>query len=212
MTIFLEWAKARVNRGFAPIILVVGKQRMGKTCTALKLAYELDKNYDPDKQMFFEVVTFAKAVNQYKGKVLILDEAGIELDTYRYSDVRQRCFSHVVQTQAYKGNTLFLVLPHSSDLARCHRKYVDALLVISGRGSYIMYRPSIQYYNMNDIDIFTKKIEWVIDIPLPPNHIFSKYKSKYETQIKQGILDMELEKLDTMLNKGNIKKDVCPRI
>ncbi len=185
---------------------------MGKTCNALELAYCLDPHYDPDKQMFFEVVTFARAVNKYRRKVLILDEAGIELDTYRYSDVRQRCFSHIVQSQAYRQNTLFMVLPHSSDLARCHRKYVDALLVVSSRGSYIMYRPSIQYYNMNDIDIFTKKIEWVIDIPLPPHHIFNKYKSKYETQIKQGILDMELEKLDTMLNKGKITKEVCPRI
>lgn len=212
MTIFLEWAVNRVRRGFAPIILVVGKQRMGKTCTALSLAYELDPDYDPDKQMFFEVVTFAKAVNKYRKKILILDEAGIELDTYRYSDVRQRCFSHIVQSQAYRQNTLFLVLPHSSDLARCHRKYVDALLVIPNRASYIMYRPSIQYFNMNDIDIFTKKIEWVIDLPLPPEHIYNKYKSKYESQIKQGILDMELEKLDNMLNKGKIEKPVCPRV
>jgi hypothetical protein len=200
--LLLQWATNRILKGFAPIILIVGKQRMGKTCTALRLAYEMDNKFDVDKQMFFEIIDFAKAVRKYNDKILILDEAGIELDTYRYSDARQRCFSHVVQSQAYKHNTLIVVLPHSSDLARCHRKYVDALVVIPSRGKAIIYKPTIQYWDMNDIDIRTKKIEIIHDIPLPPAELFNQYKAKYEKQIKEGILEDEIVKLDKVLNRN----------
>lgn len=203
MSIFLDWAKNRVRRGFAPIILVVGKQRMGKTCMALKLAYELNPNFNPDKHMFFEVYNFALATKKYNNEILILDEAGIELDTYRYSDIRQRCFSHIIQSQAYKRNTLFICLPHSSDLAKCHRKNVDALLVIPFRGSYIMYSPFIAYWDMNDIDFRTTKIEHILDVPLPPEFLYNDYKSKYEKQIKEGIMDLELDKIKKRMDKEN---------
>lgn len=199
MTLFTQWARARVKRGFAPIVLIVGKQRMGKTCTGLTLATELNPKFNPATDMFFDILSFAKAVNKYSRKILILDEAGIELDTYRYSDVRQRCFSHIVQSQAYKQNTLFIVLPHSSDLAKCHRKYVDALLVIPRRSTYIMYQPRVEYWDMNEIDIRVQKMEEIHDIPLPPPHIFNVYKSKYEKQIKEGIMDAEIERLDAAL-------------
>lgn len=212
MTILIPWAKARVRRGFAPIILIVGKQRMGKTCLGLRLAYEIDPFFDVDKQMFFDVISFAKATNKYNKKVLIVDEAGIELDTYRYSDVRQRAFSHIVQSQAYKQNTLFMILPHSSDLARCHRKYVDALLVVPRRGSYIMYRPTVDYWDMNEIDIRTMKMEIIDHVPLPPAPLFNSYKTKYEKQIKQGIMLGEIEKLEKALDKaiGKTKTEVPP--
>lgn len=208
MTILVPWAKARVKRGFAPIILVVGKQRMGKTCLSLTLASDIDPKYDPDKQMFFDVISFAKATQKYNNKVLILDEAGIELDTYRYNDVRQRAFSHIVQSQAYKQNTLFMVLPHSSDLARCHRKYVDALLVVPARGRYIFYHPRVDYWDMNEIDIRTMKIEDIVDVPLPPSHLYDAYKKKYEKQIKKGIMEGEIDRLEKALDKMTPKPKV----
>ena len=205
MTLLTLWAKARVYRGFAPIILIVGKQRMGKTCLALLFAYLLDKKFSPDKYMFFDILSFAKATNKYNKKILLLDEAGIELDTYRYSDVRQRCFSHIVQSQAYKQHTLFIVLPHASDLAKCHRKYVDALIVVNRRGGYIMYRPFVDYWDMNDIDINVRKMEEIYDIPLPPQHLFLEYKRKFEKQIKKGIIEGEIDKLDKYFAKEEAK-------
>ena len=203
MSIFLDWARFRIRAGFSPIILIVGKQRMGKTFAALTFASWLDKTFDPEKQMFFDILSFAKAVNKYNNKVLILDEVGVELDTYRYSDARQRAFSHIVQSQAYKQNTLFLVLPHSSDLARCHRKYVDALIVIPARRMAIMYMPSVFYHDMNEIDIRTRKATVMVGVPLPPQHLLELYKQRYEKQIKQGIMINEIEKLEIFMNKKN---------
>ncbi len=208
--LILHFIEGRRKRGFAPIVLIVGKQRMGKTCLALLLAYLLDRNFDVNKQMFFDVLTFAKAVDKYDNKILILDEAGVELDSYRYSDVRQRCFSHIVQTQAYKRNTLFIVLPHASDLAKCHRKYVDALLVVTRRGGYVLYKPNIQYWDMNTIDIRTMKMEYGVGLPLPPKHLYEEYKKSFEKQIKEDILVKEIDKLDKFMQ--NLQKPPKPKI
>lgn len=206
----ISWTKNRIKRGFSPVILIVGKQRMGKTFTALTWAYAVDKNFNPEKQMFFDILSFAKAMQKYNNKVLILDEAGIELDTYRYSDMRQRAFSHIVQSQAYKQNTLLLVLPHASDMAKCHRKYVDALAVIYARGCAIVYKPVIRYWDMNDIDIKSRKMEIISEIPLPPSWLINEYKSRYEKQIKQGIMDSELDRLDKFINKIKPVKEEIP--
>ncbi len=206
MTIFITWVRNRIRRGFSPIVLVVGEQRIGKTCMALKLASMIDKNFSVEKQMFFDIISFARAVDKYKKRVLIVDEAGIELDTYRFSDIRQRCFSHIVQSQAYKQNTLFIVLPHSSDLAKCHRKYVKALLVVSGHGTYIFYRPFVPYWDMNEIEFKSRKIEYIYDVPLPPDYLYNAYKDKFEKQIKQDILEKEIDKLDRWLEKDKPKQ------
>lgn len=209
--LFLSWAKHRIRTGYCPIILIVGKQRAGKTCMALKLAYELDHNFNVEEQLFFDVMSFAKAVKKYNRKVLVLDEAGVELDTYRYSDVRQRCFSHIIQSQAYKQNTLFIVLPHGTDLAKCHRKNIDVLMVIPTRGAYFCYKPNIRYWDLNDLDIRTKKMEMCYNVPLPPNHIFMAYKSKFEKQVKIDILDSEINKLEKALSIKPVRSE-CPSI
>ena len=205
MTIFLDWCKAKIRRGFSPIALIVGEMRVGKTCTALTLAYGIDKNFNPEEQMFFTVRDYLNAVKKFDHKVLILDEAGVELDSYRYSDARQRAFSHIIQSQAYKQNTLFIVLPHPSDFAKCHRKYVKALLVIPSRGRYIFYSPAVRYWDLNDLEITAKKIENVFDVPMPPAHIYNAYKQKYEKQIKEGILNKEIAELDKYLGRLEAK-------
>jgi len=203
--LFLTWARNRINRGYCPIVLITGKQRSGKTCLALELAYELDKNFNPDAQLFFKVIAYARAVMQNNNKILLLDEAGIELDRFRYADARARCFSHVVQTQAYKQNTLFIILPHNSDIAKCHKPYIDMLIVVRGHGHYIAYIPRTKYWDMNDMMITTKKIEEVYNVPLPPEHIYQNYKQRYEKQIKVDILEGEIKKLEGILNPKSVK-------
>ena len=204
---FVTWARNRIKRGYCPIVLVTGEQRSGKTCMALKFAYDLDPNFNPDEQLFFKVIDFAKAVMTKTRKVLVLDEAGIELDRFRYADARARCFSHVVQTQAYKQNTLFVVLPHNSDIAKCHKPYIKMLLVVLGHGHYKAYIPRTRYWDMNDMIITTKMIEDVYDVPLPPEHIYNAYKERYEKQIKYDILQGEINKLEDVLNPKKIKQE-----
>lgn len=196
---FVTWARNRIRRGYCPIVLVTGEQRSGKTCLALRFAYDLDPDFNPDEQLFFKVIDFAKAVMTKTRKVLVLDEAGIELDRFRYADARARCFSHVVQTQAYKQNTLFIVLPHNSDIAKCHKPYIKMLLVVRGHGHYKAYIPTTRYWDMNDMIITTKMIEEVYDVPLPPEYIYTAYKERYEKQIKEDILKGEISKLENVL-------------
>ena len=198
--IVLEWARARIRKGYCPIILITGEQRSGKTCLALWFAQQLQRNFNPDEQLFFQVSKYAKAVHKFNNKVLVLDEAGIELDTYKYSDARQRCFSHVIQSQAYKQNTLILCLPHNTDIAKCHRKYIKMLICVTGHGRYKAYKPVVQYWDMNDLDITTSMVEEVHEIPLPTNDIYNAYKGNFEKQIKKDILESEIDKLDKKLN------------
>ena len=206
----ITWIKNRIKRGFAPIVLVTGKQRIGKTCIALLFASLIEPTFNIKEQLFFDIRSFAQAYNKFNNKVFCLDEAGIELDTYRYSDIRQRVFSHIVQSQAYKQNTLFIVLPHNTDIAKTHRKYIDALICVMSRGFAVVYKPRIKYWDMNDLDITTKKMEVITQIPLPPKELYDDYKMLFEKQIKENIMGLELTRLEKELNKGMVTRREIP--
>lgn len=63
--------------GFSPIVLFTGRQRMGKTALAMRIASEINPDWTPDKFMMFRIEDFAEAYNKYSGEILILDEAGV---------------------------------------------------------------------------------------------------------------------------------------
>src|SRR4030066_134127 len=76
--------------GFSPIILFVGRQRVGKTALALKIAYEVNHKFDIKKHMTYKIEDFAEAYDKYNNEVLILDEAGGPLDPYEHASITQR--------------------------------------------------------------------------------------------------------------------------
>lgn len=202
MAILLQWIRNRIRKNKAPVILVVGPPRVGKTFFTMSLCYMLDRNFSVSKNISFEIIDYAQAVSKNKFAFLCVDEAGIELDTYKYSDMRQRVFSHLLQTQQYLQNTLFIILPHGSDLAKCHKKYINAFLQIKGYGHYVMRYPIIPYWDLNNIEFFSKKIEEVWDFPPPPKHLQDEYRTYFESQMKEKILELEIDKLKKHLAKG----------
>jgi len=110
MPLLLDYIKYQRKNGFSPILLFTGKQRMGKTSLAMATAEAIDPGWDPATNMMFKIEDFADAYDKLNNQILILDEAGISLDPYEHASITQRVYSHIVQTQAYKQNIVFLVL------------------------------------------------------------------------------------------------------
>ncbi len=197
MPMLIPYLQNQQKNEFSPVVLVVGRQRMGKTTTALTLGYEMEGDeFDPRGQLVNSVKEFGHAWKRYNNKVIVYDEVGQELDPFRAMNNLNRVFSHIVQTQAYKRNVLFVILPHATDVVKGHRKYVNAVVHIVGRGSYKLYAVYSWHADMNDSKLRMTLIEHVTKVPLPPKHILSYYKNEREKDMKDKILDRELASLE----------------
>jgi hypothetical protein len=195
-TLLLQYIRNERRNGYSPIIEVVGRQRKGKTLTAMRLGYELDgAAFKIEEQLKVNAIDVIRAYDKFNGRTIIYDEVGKDLDVYRAMDDINRAISHVIQSQAYKTNVLLLVLPFASDLGKSHRKHVNAVIYVYARGCYRLYSTYSWHADINDTPIRMKLMEDVRGVPLPPKHILDFYKANIEKQTKQDILEQELNKL-----------------
>lgn len=191
MVLLIDYLKIQTKLGFSPIVLFTGRQRMGKTAMAMRIAYELDPTWDPKTCMTFRIEEFVEAYDKYSDKVLILDEAGVPLDPYEHFSITQRVYKHIIQTQAYKRNTVFLVLPFASEIGRAHCKHVTAIVEVVWRGVYVLYRTKSWHSDLSQKPPRLEKIEIVSHVPLPPPHIWEWYSSQGQTEYKESIMGMQ---------------------
>jgi len=208
--ILLNYIRSRLMHGKSGLILVVGEQRSGKTAIALRIAYEIDHAFDIDKQMFFKIQEFAGAMHRFNRKPLILDEAGVSLDPYEHMTITQRVYNHIIQTQAYKQNVVFLCLPFASEIGKQHRKHVNAIVEVQRPGVCKVYATFKWYADLSFKPPRSMLIEHISNppIPLPPPHIWDKYRSEFEKQYKESILNLQNDILDKKFQgKGSLSKD-----
>lgn len=194
--LLIEYLANKQRRGFSPICLICGEQRLGKTMLAFKMAWELKKyKFDPRKHYFTSVKEFAMAYFKNDNTVLIYDEIGDELDPFRAMDNLNRAFSKIIQTQAFHRNILFAILPYAIDFTKGHRKYVKVVVEVIKRGRYKMYSTYTWAANLNETKIRLTHLETMTGVPLPPYHLEDYYKTKVEKVTKDEIMNRQLVKL-----------------
>lgn len=200
-TIFMEWLQNKVKRGETPLILVVGEQRKGKTALALRLAWEISQfrkvPFEINEDMFFKIEDFAYATQDKQNKTFVIDEAGISLDSYEHMSMEQRVYKHIIQTQAYKQNIVFLVLPFASEIGKQHTKHVHVILHVFDRGCYAMYRTIRWHNDLSQRPPRQELMERIVGIPLPPPEIWDEYKNKHQLKYKEEIMDLQIDMIES---------------
>lgn len=201
-TLLVQYIRNKLKKGYSPIILFVGRQRVGKTALALRIAYEINPSFNAATDMFFRVEEFAEALHKGTSKVLILDEAGVSLDPYEHMSIQQRVYNHIIQTQAYKNVVVFLVLPFASEIGKQHRKHVHAIAQVFARGCYKLYRCQTWHADLSNKPPRLIDVETVVGVPLPPKHIWDVYLTNGQDTYKRDIMDLQL----SILQKKNTPK------
>lgn len=191
MDLILEYITKKMRKGHSPLIIVCGPTRTGKTALALKFASMIDKTFNVEKQMFFKIQDFARALAESNNKCLILDEAGVTLDPLEFQSVQQKVYNHLIQTQAFRTNCIFLVLPMARGIGKMHRDYVNAVVEVFARGCYKLYRTSIWHSDLSYKPPRLTHLETVVGVPLPPPEIWKPYLDFGQAAYKNTILDIQ---------------------
>lgn len=114
--LFLDLLQMRKDRQKDSIILVTGERRNGKSFGAIRLAEHLDKGFDVEKNLFFNVKDFLVRWNTLDGGVIILDEASENVDRRNWFSIENRVFNSLITREGFKRNIAILTFPTVSDL------------------------------------------------------------------------------------------------
>lgn len=110
-------------------ILLVGKTQMRKSTTALKLAYDVDPDFDPERDMGIgDAEEYLRVINtdvNRRGRVKILDEAGVGTYHRNWYNFLNKAMSHLVQTFGYMGLVTIVVAPVSGFIDKDLRSMFD---------------------------------------------------------------------------------------
>ena len=207
-SIVIKYIRKEIRKGFSPIILIVGRQRTGKTATAMRLAYDIDNTWHPSL-MTSKIEEFLHLYNDHSKKILILDEASISLDPYEHMTITQRVYRHVIDTQAYKQNTIFIVLPFARGIGRTARDYVNMIINVKARGFYVAKAVFSQHDDLSFKPPYTWILEECHGVPLPPDHIWKPYLEGGQKKYKEAIMDVQMNILNKKVSgfSANVIED-----
>jgi hypothetical protein len=194
----------QVQKFFAPIVLICGKQRMGKSSYGLTmldtLHYVFHKAYiDPKnitKFVYFNARLFLEEAITVSKSIIIIDEASKDLSKSEWYTAINQVISKIIETQGDLNNIYIIILPHASRLAPQHKIYIDLKVVMKRRGEAKVFFMKKDHGELSgDIRKVSRQIFWGIwKLPKPPIELWNAYE-KLSTERKREIATEEMNKL-----------------
>jgi len=159
-------------------VLVTGKPRKGKSAFCIKECErigEIKNNpFDIHKQLTLD--DLKKFFNWSKtacGSTFIIDEIGTQLSTNQYWTVISSIFRVFAQTQGFRENIVFMVLPFSKTLQGFFKYSADYGIKAISQGTVTVWKSVVE--TLNDRKPFFKPKYHTINYGLPKEEIWLPY-------------------------------------
>jgi hypothetical protein len=112
---------------------LVGPEGSGKSWTALKIAEVIDPTFDADRVMFdphtfMEQLTAWKDAGETRGKMIVVDEAGVGIGSRSWYDKDQIQLNKVLQVIRSENMGMLFTLPRLSELDSQTRGRLRAMI------------------------------------------------------------------------------------
>lgn len=200
----------KLKCGYSPIIVICGHTRGGKTCTGLKLAEDVDSDFDFKKQYFYKIKDFVNNLDKLTGKAILIDEAGYQLSSLNYWSYINKTMNYLLQTQGLRKVCYIFCLPHLEYLAKHIRRMIDVIVENVDKGIAKVYFVQTFYSKIDGKKTFLYNIETLVNIPLPK--CYEEFK-EYEKTFKKDILtelqaEMNLSEKKEQHKKAKTQEDL----
>lgn len=199
--------------------LIVGKPGSGKSWTSLSLACLQNPDFELNGNFYFLPSKMMKDIGKYygvggprkRGKIWILDEAGVGINNKEYFSEINRGFGTFFQTARHRNPISFITVPRQNLIDSTVRKLMTIRITATGFNAErqkTIVQPRLMEYN-DDFDKFYYKMLRMlkdkrmfavnlVELPKPPKHIIDEYeklKTEYTTD-KYNEIAMSLEKYE----------------
>jgi len=198
----LEALSLKMKSGFSPLVCVVGDETgIGKsmfTARACELIYwrTYGKVWRPmankEENLFFFMSRMKTELFKANHRIMVIEEAEIELGSDDWQSIANRWFSRMKSTQRIKGNLYFTLLPMFMLLARKHRRAVNFIWNIKKRGfadCYLLKKRPAQIMG----DDMSRVYLGSVHLKLPDCKTEYDF---YDHENKKSIEQLEAEKYD----------------
>lgn len=205
-----EIIKSRLDKGEAPLIVVVGGTGKGKSMTALIIAQHFlaryfNKDFDFENNMFFDVLDLSEKLQNTSQGVIYLEEAGVSLNADEWASDFNKVYNRIQQTQRFRNNLYILVLPHVRFLAKAHRYFITLMIKKTNKKTAVVYGVNVDEADLEGKYVRRSTIEYLTNIPLPSEETIKQFE-KHDHKNKQKMLEDWTK--DLKRRKGDFSDDL----
>lgn len=144
-----------MKRGFSPIILVCGPQRVGKSFFAVWFADKIinffhnGEKFDIEGNTFYDPLNAIKKMGDKDYNVLIVDEAGAYLNKMEFFQKLHVVMSKIIQTQGYLKQLFIVISPFGADIDKNIRRHIDYIAYVRKRGVVVVKEIPKKYTDLS---------------------------------------------------------------
>ncbi len=195
------WVRKRISRNQDLLCLVVGPRGSGKSYSALELAHSFDGTFTVDR-VFFSVADFVDLLvngNLQRGQAVILDDAGLFMNSRTWRDIGNQLMSIVSQSFRYRGLLTFITVPQADFIDRQSRNMANLLMEATKEqgifkvkvpeqnpfkpGEYIFKYPRVGILNQARRTVYQQLK--TVHFDLPPADLTDSYEVKRQTFVRE---------------------------
>ena len=195
------WVRKRISRNQDLLCLVVGPRGSGKSYSALELAQSFDRTFTVDR-VFFSVADFVDLLvngNLQRGQAVILDDAGLFMNSRTWREIGNQLMSIVSQSFRYRGLLTFITVPQADFIDRQSRNMANLLLEATKEqgifkikvpeqnpfkpGEYIFKYPRVGILNQARRTVYEPLK--TIHLDLPPADLAANYEEKRQAFVRE---------------------------
>ena len=169
------------------LIIIVGRQRSGKSYAGLQLCETYDSKFNKDA-LCFSMKDFMKFVRSQRNRWLLFDEVGVEFDNVLWWSTPVRIMKYIVETYASRQLNLVMTLPNLVGMSTAIKDL-----------SYYIIRMFQPRYGLL-IGIWTDHInkmgyKWLqyLEFGMPSQAIIDEYEKKKDSFLTQKSIDWSRE-------------------
>ena len=219
----MPWIRDRIYRNQNVLGLFIGPTGSGKSYSAMELARSVDATFMPHKSVYFDVLPFIQEVvrgNLKRGNALILDDAGVFMNSRDWQSIQNRAISVVAQSFRYRNLITFITVPKWDYIDAQTRGLFNIIFVATHQqGVFKIFIPKEVHKTLKQADTFLTYPR----VPKPNSRIYKpitvktaryrlvlediakEYEAKRAIMI-QRIQNEILEELEAAINNKNNKE------
>jgi hypothetical protein len=199
-----------VQDGYSPIVLVCGRQRIGKTrfgCTLANIfsVFLYFKWWDHENSFFIDPKSMLRGISDAGYQILILDECGFKesgLNKHEWWSNMSSLFDYCLQTQGFLRNIYIFVLPQAPDVVLDVRKYIDYVFGGRKKGEF---KASKIYKKEDQLvrDLKKYKQVWIENLTFRKSDLPDFIWEPIEKKVNQIKMQTRIDKIEAMEKKDD---------
>jgi len=207
---FITYVRKRLANNLNFICLYTGGPGIGKTWNGISMSWQLDPEFDAERQITFDFKQTMELVNSKwfkakKIKVILFDEPQISISNRNWQSMTNKLLNYLLSTFRHQNIILILCAPYADFLDSQAMKLLHCIFECRGvnkKKKLSRVRPKLQQYNaqlkktynhslhvINDGQV-EKMTFW--DITRPPQHLIDVYerrKTEFTTKLNREIIE-----------------------